>query len=90
MNHFTYFCLYYDAIYLLTYFQCWRTAHKTPQYEIYNDKVVQGKDTAFVKSGQHIVSNYISPASQTYSNFIKYKFSINETGQRTLLVKTIG
>ncbi len=51
---------------------------KTTQYAIYKDKVVQGKDTAFVKSGQHIVSNYISPASQTYSNFIKYKFSINE------------
>ena len=54
------------------------TVYESDAFSIYDDKVVQGQNVAFVKSRKRIQSNYKSPASQTYSSLVKFKFSINE------------
>ncbi len=52
--------------------------YKSDAYSLYKDKVVQGENVATVLSPTHIKSNYKSPASDTYSRLITFKFSINE------------
>ncbi|MEZ4982119.1 MAG: hypothetical protein R2769_11155 [Saprospiraceae bacterium] len=47
-------------------------------YSLFLDSVVQGSNTAVVKSPNHIVSKYKSPASSNFSSIIEFKFSINE------------
>jgi hypothetical protein len=51
---------------------------QSESFTLYTDKVVQGKNTATVISPEHIKSNYRSPASATFPNLVKFKFSINE------------
>lgn len=63
-----------------------QTQKKMPQkplyiseaFTLFKDKVVQGSNTAIIHSPQHISSNYRSPASETYSRLITFKFSVNE------------
>lgn len=52
--------------------------YQTDSFTIFPDRVVQGEHVAQVISPQHVKSNYKSPASDTYSRLIKFKFSINE------------
>ena len=52
--------------------------YQSDTFTIYKDKVVQGENTASVISPTHLKSNYKSPASQSYSRLILFKFSINE------------
>ncbi len=52
--------------------------YNSDAFILYKDKVVQGQNTAIVHSPDHISSNYQSPASETYSRLINFKFSINE------------
>ncbi len=47
-------------------------------FAIYPDRVVQGPYESKVISRTHLVSNYISTASEHYSRLITFKFSINE------------
>lgn len=47
-------------------------------FKVYTDKVVQGSNMAVIHNKNHISSNYKSPASETYSRLISFKFSINE------------
>ena len=52
--------------------------YKSDQFTVYRDSVVQGSNRAVVESSDKITSNYQSPASQNYSNYISFKFTINE------------
>nr|MBD3622362.1 glycogen debranching protein [Sunxiuqinia sp.] len=52
--------------------------YQSNAFTVYPDKVVQGDFEARVLSPEHIVSNYRSTASETYSRLITFKFSINE------------
>ncbi len=52
--------------------------YESAAFSIYPDKIVQGKNEAIVLSPTHIKSNYKSPASETFSRLIAFKFSINE------------
>ena len=52
--------------------------YQSKAFSVYADKVVQGKNEAQVVSPTHIKSNYKSPASETFSRLITFKFSINE------------
>jgi hypothetical protein len=52
--------------------------YKNKAYALYRDSVIQGENRAIIKSPEHIISNYKSPASANYSNRIEFKFSINE------------
>ncbi len=47
-------------------------------YTLYADKVVQGTNEAEALSSTHLLSNYISPASESYSRLVAFKLSINE------------
>lgn len=51
---------------------------QSDSFTVYKDKVIQGDNKAVVVSPHHIRSNYRSPASTTFSNLVKFKFSINE------------
>lgn len=82
MCHFTWYSLF---VILMTFIHssCQAPSEKdvlfqSRSFTVYRDKVVQGKNTATVISPQHIRSNYRSPASATFPNLIKFKFSINE------------
>ncbi len=52
--------------------------YESDHFSVYKDKVVQGNMEAIAVNPRHITSNYKSPASQTYSRFISFKFSLNE------------
>jgi len=52
--------------------------YRSSKYTLYDNKVVQGKNTATVTSPNSIVSDYQSTASQLFPRQITYKFSINE------------
>lgn len=52
--------------------------YQSDAFTLYKDKVVQGDNVAEVLSATQMKSNYQSPASQTFSNRIVFKFSINE------------
>lgn len=52
--------------------------YQSDAFTLHKDKVVQGNNVAEVISPTQIKSNYQSPASQTFSNRIVFKFSINE------------
>ena len=53
------------------------TLYQSPTFSVYTDKVVQDTFKAQVKSDTLIISNYHSPANQTYSRHLEIKFSIN-------------
>ncbi len=50
---------------------------KSNSYEIYSDKVVQGKYSADAKSSRELVSSYMSNYHEELTNLIIFKFSIN-------------
>ncbi len=52
--------------------------YQSEAFTVYSNKVVQGSNVAEVVSPTHIKSNYKSPASESYSRLIIFKFSINE------------
>lgn len=52
--------------------------YQSEAFTLHKNKVVQGNNIAEVISPTQIKSNYQSPASQTFSNRIAFKFSINE------------
>jgi glycogen debranching enzyme len=52
--------------------------YQSKVFSLYKDKVVQGQNVATVLSPTHLKSNYKSPASETFSRLITFKFSINE------------
>ncbi|MBK8624755.1 MAG: hypothetical protein IPN86_04005 [Saprospiraceae bacterium] len=45
---------------------------------MHKDKVIQGSNMAVIHDRNHMSSNYSSPASETFSRVISFKFSINE------------
>lgn len=52
--------------------------YESDEFTIYKDRVVQGENIATVISPTGLRSNYQSPASANYSNFVPFKFTINE------------
>jgi uncharacterized protein YegP (UPF0339 family) len=46
-------------------------------YSVYDDKVIQGPFEAVALSPTQITSNYQSPANESYSRLLQFKFSIN-------------
>lgn len=52
--------------------------YQSETFTLFKDRVVQGTNEARVISSTAMVSNYQSPASETFSRLIKFKFSINE------------
>ncbi|MCB0641719.1 MAG: hypothetical protein KDC44_08775, partial [Phaeodactylibacter sp.] len=52
--------------------------YESDTFSIYKDKIVQGENVAEVLSPTHLKSSYKSPASETFSRLIAFKFSINE------------
>ncbi|MEZ4910325.1 MAG: hypothetical protein R2774_05645 [Saprospiraceae bacterium] len=52
--------------------------YQSEHFSIYKNKIIQGENQALVLSDSSMSSNYKSPASSTYQNLIKFKFSINE------------
>jgi hypothetical protein len=52
--------------------------YSSSKYQLYDNKVVQGKNTAIVKSATDIQSDYQSTASDIFSRHVTFKFSINE------------
>lgn len=52
--------------------------YESDSFNIYPDKVVQGRHEARVISPTQMTSNYKSPASQTYRRLVEFKFSLNE------------
>jgi len=50
---------------------------KSKAFDVYPDKVIQGKYTATILNPQHISSNYQSPANLYQSADISFKFAIN-------------
>jgi len=66
---------------LLLAFSCavaQKELYRSQKFTLYDNKVVQGKYTAEVKSPTNIVSDYQSTASQNVPRHIVFKFSINE------------
>ncbi len=72
--------------YLFLLMGCWSCESKvmnksilyqSKEFTVYADSVVQGKYTAVALSDSEITSNYQSPANQTFSRLIAFKFSIN-------------
>lgn len=55
-----------------------RPIYQSDAFTLYPDKIVQGDNLAVALSPTHLTSNYKSPASETYSRLIAFKFSINE------------
>lgn len=55
-----------------------KSLYESEAYTLYKDKVVQGNNVATAIAPTQIKSNYVSPASTTFSRLIKFKFSINE------------
>ena len=51
--------------------------YESKQFSVYRDSVVQGNFTAKALSREELVSNYKSPADETKSPEVKFKFSIN-------------
>ncbi len=51
--------------------------YESETYTIYSDRVEQGEYSAIVRSENHLVSDYQSHKSQTFSPTIQFKFSIN-------------
>lgn len=47
-------------------------------FTVHKDRVVQGVYSTIAVSRDHIISNYVSPASENYPRQISFKFSINE------------
>lgn len=52
--------------------------YQSDAFTLYPDRVVQGKYQAVAESPVRIRSGYQSPASETYSRLLAFKFSINE------------
>ena len=52
--------------------------YESAAFSVYPDSIVQGKNRAVVVSPTHIKSNYKSPASETFSRLVTFKFSINQ------------
>ena len=52
--------------------------YESEAYSVYPDKIVQGKNETAVISPTQLKSNYKSPASETVSRLVTFKFSINE------------
>ncbi|MEM8907181.1 MAG: glycogen debranching protein, partial [Bacteroidota bacterium] len=52
--------------------------YQSDEFTLFKDKVIQGDNVAEVRAPNHLVSNYKSPASTTFSRLVKFKFSINE------------
>lgn len=52
--------------------------YQSDAFTLTKDKVIQGDFEAQALSSEHIISNYHSPASESYSRLIRFKFSINE------------
>lgn len=50
---------------------------KSPAFNVYSNKVTQGKYTATILDSKHISSNYESPANLYQSAAISFKFAIN-------------
>ena len=55
-----------------------KVLYQNQEFTLFEDRVVQGENVAEVISPTHLKSNYKSPASETYSRLIQFKFSINE------------
>jgi hypothetical protein len=55
-----------------------KSLYSSLEYTLSKSAVVQGSNRAVVVSPTEIKSNYVSPASATFSRLIKFKFSINE------------
>ncbi len=51
--------------------------YESETYTVYSDRVEQGDYTAVARSDKHLVSDYQSQESQTFSPQIQFKFSIN-------------
>ncbi|MCB0581955.1 MAG: hypothetical protein KDD10_21930 [Phaeodactylibacter sp.] len=74
---------YHTVICLFMALAACQPEKETPIYQsdaftLYPDKVVQGDNQAVALSPTHLTSNYKSPASETYSRLVSFKFSINE------------
>lgn len=74
---------YFTILFLLMLLFACQPEKQEPIYEsgafaLYPDRVVQGENQATALSPTHLTSNYKSPASETYSRLITFKFSINE------------
>jgi ribosomal protein L25 (general stress protein Ctc) len=54
-----------------------RKIYDSEAFSIYSDKVVQENFEAKALSPTHLISNYQSPANESYSRHIEFKFSIN-------------
>lgn len=54
------------------------TLYASDAFTLKTHEVRQGNNIAKVHSPEHISSNYRSPASDTYSRLVSFKFSINE------------
>ncbi|MCB0547217.1 MAG: hypothetical protein KDD19_06475 [Phaeodactylibacter sp.] len=52
--------------------------YQSGAFTLYPDKVVQGDNQAVALTPTHLTSNYKSPASESYSRLVTFKFSINE------------
>lgn len=52
--------------------------YNSKNFSLYSNKVAQGQNVAKVLSPTSIQSNYKSTENESYSNFITFKFSINE------------
>lgn len=50
---------------------------KSPAFNVYSNKVTQGKYTAVILDAKHVSSNYESPANLYQSAAISFKFAIN-------------
>lgn len=55
-----------------------KTLYTSSKYQLYDNKVIQGKNTATVSSPTQMQSDYQSTASQLFPRHILFKFSINE------------
>lgn len=55
-----------------------RELYHSKDFILYNDSVVQGDNKAQIISSKEITSNYLSPTYANYSNYIRFKFTINE------------
>ena len=52
--------------------------YSSDAFTLKKDEIIQGNNLSKVHSSEHISSNYKSPASDTYSRLVSFKFSINE------------
>lgn len=73
---------------IFLFFSCakpvYNVLYSSDKYAIYDNKVIQGSNTATIISASKIRSNYISSASSNFSRAIKFKFSINEKDMEML------